>query len=156
MKLWNLESGKVINTVDTKKWKHSSQTRVEDIWTLATRMSEVVVYSLSKTSTIEKKAVLAGHKGEVKSVAFSSDTHYLATNSIDSTLKLWNLQTQSMLYSLPLESKVDCVGLEHLKDKRSAAIEKPQDLKLMVALAQDQSVRVIKVTPFSGKVQEIA
>lgn len=102
MKLWSVESGNTIATVDTKKWKHFNQAQIQDMWTLATRMTEVVVYSLSKTSTIEKKAVLAGHKGEVRSVAFSSDALFLATSSIDSTLKFWNLATKSLIYSMEI------------------------------------------------------
>lgn len=84
---------------------------MDDQWTLATKMSEVVVYALSKTSTIEKKAVLAGHKGEIKTVAFSSDGLYLATSSIDGTLKFWNLPSKSLQYSLDLDIPVDRVAV---------------------------------------------
>ena len=37
--------------------------------------------------------VLAGHKGFVKSVAFSPDGKILASGSVDGTIKLWNVKT---------------------------------------------------------------
>ncbi len=137
--------------IDTKKWRNHEFARSHDRFALATWTSEVVVYSFSKHNiSLDKQAVLAGHVGAVHSVAFSSDSLFLATSGVDSTLKVWSATQGSLLQTLKLPSLPDRVAVEHLRDSRSAALEKHHDLRLLVALASGERVRVLVLTPHGG------
>ncbi len=51
-------------------------------------------------ASVEPRGILEGHKGTVRSVAFSPDGSILATGSYDRTLKLWNVFTGQLRKSL--------------------------------------------------------
>lgn len=91
VKLWNISSGKVIQTFarhsstvwavavspDGKKFASASGDRTADVWDLATG---------------KFLCTLAGHSGTVWSAAFSTDGE-IATASDDTTIRLWSTVT---------------------------------------------------------------
>jgi len=47
-----------------------------------------------------KKRILTGHTGDVNSVNFSPDSKYIASGSSDGTVKLWNVETGELIYTI--------------------------------------------------------
>jgi WD40 repeat protein len=62
-------------------------------------------------------ALLKGHTSVVNSLAFSSDSRYLASGSGDFTVRIWKIATQKMLHTLNGHSDV-VYALAYLPDNR--------------------------------------
>ncbi len=54
----------------------------------------------SYTNTYIQQQILSGHTAPVTSVAWSPDGQYLASSSLDGTIRLWNGRTGELLYTL--------------------------------------------------------
>ncbi len=48
---------------------------------------------------------LAGHSGAVYAVAFSPDSQWLATGSLDETIRFWEIRSGQVIRTLPGHSK---------------------------------------------------
>jgi WD40 repeat protein len=55
--------------------------------------------------TGKKLRALRGHKGDVRSLAFSPDGKWLASGSEDKTTKLWNVERGTLLATLPARGR---------------------------------------------------
>ena len=45
-------------------------------------------------TTLTRRAMLRGHEGEVLNLSFSPDGEYLASGSVDGTVRIWSISAQ--------------------------------------------------------------
>ncbi|AOW99991.1 hypothetical protein BJP34_11475 [Moorena producens PAL-8-15-08-1] len=99
IKLWNLETGKVIRTLIGHTEAVRSVSFRRDGQTLASG-SEDKTIKLWDPKTGTEIRTLIGHNSDVESVSFSPDGQTLASGSEDKTIKLWNLETGKVIRTL--------------------------------------------------------
>ncbi len=95
VRIWDLETQKLIKTLSTKTLSVKGSIRAiaysSDGETLACgTMDKTVLWNVSEW---KKRGVLKGHTDGVSSVAFSPDGQTLASGSWDGTIRLWNAHT---------------------------------------------------------------
>jgi WD40 repeat protein len=104
VKLWDLGTGKEIATRET--WPSYAVVFAPDGKTLAASgrkwqgsQAEDIVRVLTADLT-QEIAVLRGHRGRIRSMAYAPDGKVLATGSEDGTIKLWDAATGKELKTL--------------------------------------------------------
>ncbi|WP_414579649.1 WD40 repeat domain-containing protein, partial [Anabaena sp. CCY 9402-a] len=90
IKLWNLETGKEIRTLNGHSEFVWSVSFSPDGKTLASGSDDKTI-KLWNLETGKEIRTLNGHSERVSSVSFSPDSKTLASGSWDNTIKLWNL-----------------------------------------------------------------
>jgi WD40 repeat protein len=90
IKLWNLETGKEIRTLQGHDNFVNSVSFSPDGKTLASGSDDKTI-KLWNLETGKEIYTLQGHDNSVNSVSFSPDGKTLASGSWDKTIKLWNL-----------------------------------------------------------------
>jgi len=96
--LWNLESGRKINTYQEPEHNPAASIAVGPENKLATAWDDPK--HTVRLGVGENGKTLAQHKERVSNVAFSPDGRLLATASFDTTLKLWNTSSGSEIQTL--------------------------------------------------------
>lgn len=91
-------------------------------------------------SRVTPLGVLPGHKAEVEAITFSPDGQWLATGSLDETVKLWVAETGELKHTLPGHTD-GVASITFLPDNRS-----------LVTVALDNSVRTWDLN--TGKLQK--
>ncbi|MDZ8070930.1 MAG: AAA-like domain-containing protein, partial [Nostoc sp. DedQUE08] len=99
IKLWNLDTGKVITTLTGHSDRVNSVAFSPDSKTLASASSDNTI-KLWNLDTGKVITTLTGHSAVVISIAFSPDGKTLASASRDKTIKLWNLDTGKVITTL--------------------------------------------------------
>ncbi|NEQ58914.1 MAG: hypothetical protein F6K53_16555, partial [Moorea sp. SIO4A1] len=99
IKLWNLETGKVIRTLIGHDDSVRSVRFSRDGQTLASGSDDKTI-KLWNLETGKVIRTLIGHDDLVFSVSFSPDGQTLASGSEDKTIKLWNLETGKVIRTL--------------------------------------------------------
>jgi len=99
---------------------------------------EVMLYKVSLDTSLAKNPVscnlvaeLKGHKGLVRSVAFSTDMAYLATGGKDSLIKIWKLDSRNISLETTLQSQSAIKSLEYSNDG-STIYSLQEDGKVMI------------------------
>ncbi len=90
-RIWNRETGKVLQTFDVGGYVHSiAFDPVGDSLAVGSSDGLIRIYSVSDGS---EHATLAGHGDAVLSVQFSSDGSQLLSSGYDNTARIWDLAT---------------------------------------------------------------
>ncbi|MGB3509732.1 MAG: caspase family protein [Microcoleaceae cyanobacterium] len=105
IKLWNLETGRVIRTLQGHDDYVSSVSFSPDGQTLATGSHDNTI-KLWNLETGELIRTLQGHTEFVTSISFSPGGQTLASGSGDNTIKLWNLETGKEIRTLQGHTEV--------------------------------------------------
>ena len=100
IKLWNLQTGKVSETINGSSKSVHAVAISPDSKVLATASADgtIRVWNLQTGSLIY---TLCKHSGPVRCIAISVDGKVLASGGDDATMNLWNLQTGKLLRSIP-------------------------------------------------------
>jgi WD40 repeat protein len=93
---------------------------------------------VSRGGKKEEATVLPGHSDDVLTVAFSPDGKFLASGSMDKTVKIWDMATGNLMTTLE----------GHTSAVRSISVS--PDNKTIASAGDDQTVRLWNVE--SGKV----
>lgn len=95
--------GKLLRSADTGNRYLSGGLAVSPSgrWVAITVNSDVGLFD---PATLERRALLRGHQGSVRSLAFTRDERHLVSTSLDGTMRVWNLQNGA---SFSLISKGD-------------------------------------------------
>ncbi len=140
IKLWNINTGKVIRTL----WGHEAVVR-----SIAFTADGQILASGSEDGTIrlwevnrgETWKILRGHQAEVWSIALNPSGQILASASFDQTVKLWDTRTGECLKTLNgHESWVWATAFS-------------PDNKTLVSTSVDQTIRIWDIN--SGECQRI-
>jgi WD40 repeat protein len=98
IKLWNVETGEVIRTLQQESpVKTVAISPDGQFLASGNEDGKIMIWHL-KTGKL--KTPLAAHDKAVWSVAFSPDGKQIASGSYDRTIKLWNTQTAELLHTL--------------------------------------------------------
>jgi WD40 repeat protein len=102
IKIWNVDTGKEIRTLIGHQGSVNSVSFSLNGKTLATGSGAIFGISdnaikLWNIETGKEIRTLLGHQGSVNSVSFSPDGKTLATGSDDKTIRLWNLDLDSLV-----------------------------------------------------------
>jgi len=91
LKLWDVQSGNLINTFNVKYLSFSENGKVFASWgnDLTIKLWDIQSGKLMKT--------YEGHGQQVNSVVFSSDNKAIVSGSYDKTVKLWDISTGNAL-----------------------------------------------------------
>ena len=92
VRLWDVETGHHIRTLEGHTWHVNSISFSPDSVILASGSSDFTV-RLWDVATGRQLQRLEGHMGEVYSVSFSPDGTTLASGSSDATVRLWDVAT---------------------------------------------------------------
>jgi len=98
MKLWNINTGEIINNFDYSGWINSVDFSPDGQTALLGGgfliKGEVNLWNLSTNQLIRTfEGWLKGHSSNVESIAFSSDGKTILSGSRDNSVKLWDLST---------------------------------------------------------------
>ncbi|HEY9852629.1 MAG TPA: serine/threonine-protein kinase [Leptolyngbyaceae cyanobacterium] len=111
IKIWDLNSGKLVNTLRGHKNAVNSVAISPDGQTLASGGGDRTL-KLWDLKTGKLKKDLLGHSASVFAIAFSPDNQTLASGSSDNTIKIWNFQNTALITTLTGHSKwVRCLDI---------------------------------------------
>ena len=99
IKLWNLQTGKLLRTLSGHSGTVWSIAISSDGQTLASGSSDNTI-KIWKLGTGELLQTLFGHTDRVISVTLSPDGKLLASGSVDKTIKIWNLSSRKLKSTL--------------------------------------------------------
>ena len=99
IKLWDVESGKELNTLTGHSGDVNSVSFSSDGKRLASGNSDPTIKLWDVESGNELRT-LTGHSSDVRSVSFSSDGKTLASGNDDKTIKLWDIESGKELRTL--------------------------------------------------------
>lgn len=112
IKLWNLNAGTPIGTLTGHTGYVESLAISSDGKILASGGGyddhSVNLWDLERGVLI---TTLEGHSASVRSVTFSPDNQVLVTGSEDKTIKVWDVKTKKVVYSLTTKSWVQAVAI---------------------------------------------
>ena len=97
IKLWDVKTGKLLQTLKDDSGSVKSVAYSPDGQTLASGSSTIKLWDVKTGKLLQ---TLEGHSSSVKSVAYSPDGQTLASGSWDNTIKLWNVKTGNLLQTL--------------------------------------------------------
>ncbi|MBD2568630.1 protein kinase domain-containing protein [Anabaena lutea] len=100
IKLWNVNTGKLLQTLPGHSSAVSSLAYSPDGQTLASGSYDHTI-KLWNVTTGKLLQTLPGHSQSIRSVAFSPDGQTLASGSADETIKLWDVTTGKLLQTFP-------------------------------------------------------
>ncbi len=134
IKLWNIKTGKVNNTLQGHSNFVNSVAFSPDgkILTSGSNDSTIKLWNIKTGKVIN---TLKGYSGSVYSVAFSPDGKTLATGADDNTIKLWNIETGKVNYTLK-----DYTLQGHSSHVRSVAFS--PDGKTLASGSSDKSIKL--------------
>ncbi|MEH2171168.1 MAG: trypsin-like peptidase domain-containing protein [Nostoc sp.] len=151
IKIWNLSTGKVINTLKGHSSWIKSVAISPDGRTLASGSGDktIKIWNLSTGKLIN---TLKGHSDSIKSVAISPDGKILASGSDDKTIKIWNLSTGKLINTLKGHSdSIDSVAIS--PDGKILASGSWETIKIW-NFTTGQKIRTLK--SYSGSVFSLA
>lgn len=98
IRIWDIPSGKIKKTLTGKKNKWGMAVE----WSpdgnhIACGRANIVLYDVRSGEAVY---TLTGHQGFVQDLAFSPDSRYLASVSMDKTIQVWSLKKGEPLYFL--------------------------------------------------------
>jgi len=99
VKLWNLKSGQVANTL-TQHQEGINCVVFSPNGKLLASCSNDATIKIWDVKTGDNLITLAGHQHTVFSVAFSPDGKLVASGGVDKTVRLWKLETSETLFTL--------------------------------------------------------
>jgi len=99
IKLWEVNTGKLLKTLEGHTWTIFSISFSPDGKILASGSADTSI-KLWKVSSEDLPKTLVGHQDWVSSVSFSPDGRILASGSRDKTIKLWHVFSGSLLKTL--------------------------------------------------------
>ncbi len=136
IKLWNLQTGKLLRTLSGHSSYVLSVAISPDGQTLASASWDKTI-KIWHLPTGKLLRTLSGHSHEVWSVVFSPDGQTLASSSNDTTIKLWNLETGKLLRTLS----------GHKSDVLSVVVS--PDGQTLASASKDRTIKLWRLS--SGK-----
>jgi WD40 repeat protein len=98
LSVWQVESGELVQTLTT--WSGVLAWSPDGRFLAAGS----TVIDLWDTQSWRKAKTMGGHAGEIRGLAFSPDGHHLATASIDTTARIWDVDTGERTWTLRTEA----------------------------------------------------
>ena len=105
IRIWNVATGKAIHELNIDEWSVNCVTFSPDSKVLASGENRIVENSNGVGCAIrlwdlesgKELCLLVGHRGRIRSAAFSFDGKTLASGGDDETVRLWNMTTGRQL-----------------------------------------------------------
>jgi len=99
VKLWDIKTGKLINTLEGHT-AFVNSVAFSPVGNILASGSDDNTFKLWDIKTGKLINTLEGHNNDVNSVAFSPDGEILASGSNDNTIKLWDIKTGKLIKTL--------------------------------------------------------
>ncbi len=102
--IWNLDSGDLIRKLEGEKnrWGMALAWSPDGRFIAAGR----VAVTIWNAKSGDKFKTLEGHRDFVRDLAFSPDGRFLASAAMDRTVRIWNLESDELMYTLQPEGFV--------------------------------------------------
>lgn len=97
LKAWRIHSGKLLETIDLHEpaLNFSFQRKANLAAVALADFSIIIVDCTGHPLTLARS--LSGHSAEIRDISWSQDTRWLATASSDSSIKVWDITTSSLI-----------------------------------------------------------
>ena len=135
-------------------WRASWQADARDESTV--RIGDVTSGNKPQTPTLQATRTWSGHEGDIWALAYTSDFQRLATGSADRSVKIWDLNSGTVLHTLLGHTKSVCAVAVSPDGKKVYSASEDMTVKvwdigtgvlLQTFDEHDKEIRAIAVTP---------
>lgn len=143
IKIWDLESGKLLHVIDAHN-RHMTAIAVTPDNKYVVSSSDDKTIKICDIKTGEIIKTLEGHTGSVECVTVTHDGKYIISGSWDNTIKIWNFKTGKLLHTL--EGHLSWIN----------AIVVTSDGKTIISGSNDRTIKIWKNLALDLKKQQIS